>query len=54
MYTKLSNIYYGIFSDILSQKYPPNTILKERDLALKYKTSRTTIRQILQRYNKIT
>ena len=49
MYTKLSNIYSGIFSDILSQKYPPNTILKERDLALKYKTSRTTIRQILQK-----
>ena len=49
MFNKQDNIYTGIFSDILSQKYPPNTVLKERDLAIKYRTSRTTVRQILQK-----
>ena len=49
MQNKLTDIYSSIFLDILSQKYPPNTILKERDLAVKYKTSRTTVRQILQK-----
>ena len=49
MFNKQVDIYNDIFLDILSQKYPPNTILKERDLALKYKTSRTTVRQILQK-----
>jgi len=49
MFNKQVGIYNDIFLDILSQKYPPNTILKERDLALKYKTSRTTVRQILQK-----
>ena len=49
MHNKLSDIYSSIFLDILSQKYPPNAILKERDLAIQYKTSRTTVRQILQK-----
>ena len=49
MHNKLSEIYSSIFLDILSQKYPPNAILKERDLAIQYKTSRTTVRQILQK-----
>ena len=49
MFNKQVDIYNDIFLDILSQKYPPNTILKERDLALKYKTSRTTVRQILEK-----
>ena len=49
MFNKQIDIYKDIFLDILSQKYPPNTVLKERELASKYKTSRTTVRQILQK-----
>lgn len=49
MFNKQIDIYNDITLDILSQKYSPNTVLKERDLALKYKTSRTTIRAILQK-----
>ena len=48
MFNKQIDIYNDIFLNILSQKYSPNTVLKERDLALKYRTSRTTIRAILQ------
>ena len=49
MFNKQIDIYNDIFLNILSQKYSPNTLLKERDLALKYRTSRTTIRAILQK-----
>ena len=49
MFNKQIDIYNDIFLNILSQKYSPNTVLKERDLALKYRTSRTTIRAILQK-----
>tara|TARA_Y100001970_G_scaffold64560_1_gene82637 strand:+ start:3596 stop:4258 length:663 start_codon:yes stop_codon:yes gene_type:complete len=49
MINKQIDIYNDIFLNILSQKYSPNTVLKERDLALKYRTSRTTIRAILQK-----
>lgn len=49
MHTKQIDIYSSISQDILNQRYPPNTRLKERDLAIKYNTSRTTIRQTLQK-----
>ena len=49
MSNKQLSIYSRISSDILNLKTPPNRILKERDLANVYATSRTTIRQTLQK-----
>ena len=47
MTDKQQNIHSCISSDILNLKSPPKKILKERDLAIKYTISRTTIRQTL-------
>jgi len=49
MNIKQNNIYHSVLNNILILKYLPNEILKERDLAKEYATSRTTIRQILQK-----
>jgi len=49
MNIKQKKIYYSLLNDILILKHLPNETLRERQLAKKYKTSRTTIRQILQK-----
>jgi len=49
MINKQIRIYISISDSILNLKFPPNEVLKERDLANKYSTSRTTVRQTLQK-----
>ena len=49
MISKQKYIYIWISENIKNLKFPPKMILKERDLAIHYSTSRTTIRQILQK-----